>query len=389
MNNSETDHLYSPPPFIGFDPSHFEDEENEENDDPTPYILKQLGIYERFVLHYYKCQKVAYSDLLLTHPDDFAIAVEDQAIMYQAIYCMSEQMEVLSPYDDYLYLRDELSKNPFEIVKKPEELLLAYMFCLCKDTRKELWDDEIEKSQYNIKHIQELFIKLQDLTRSIYELWSKNPHEIPTTHNEIAYCYPIANELRYIVDPDYDKSIHAALGRKKTSLLSEWRIFQFKELLKKTAAKKGGWKSVNAAAEAMASIFIYQLEKQALLTAELFKIGREDFIKLYQHTHNRLQIELEDNAWLNDHPSNQQRRELANEKMVHLNMLIEDQQNLCSALKPNHNSEVDIDGYQNLLKTYYSVDTLSDWIRGDEVLLEEILLKPNSSKKKTQSRKIK
>lgn len=384
MNNSETDHLYSPPPFTGFDPNHFEDiddEKNEESDDLTPYILEQLGIYESFVLYYYKCQKVGNSDLLLTHPDDFAIAAEDKAIMYQATYCMSEQMEVLSPYDDYLYLRDELSKNPFEIAQKPEELLLAYMFCLCKDTRKELWDGEIEKCKSNIEYIKYIFIKLQDLTRSIYELWSTNPHEIPTTHNEIAYNYPIANELRYSVDPDYDKSIHVALGKKKTSLLSEWRIFQFKELLKKTAAKKGGWKSVNAAVEAMASTYIYQLEKQAFLTAELFKIGRLDFIQLYMHAHNRLQMELEDNAWLSTHPSNQERRELAEQKMIHLDMLIEEQQNLYDALQ-RKKWKLNIDGYKNLLKRDYNVDTLSKWIRGDNVLLEEILLKKESDKKK-------
>lgn len=381
MNNSETDHLYSTLPFIGFDPSHFEDEENEENDDPTPYILEQLGIYERFILHYYKCQRVAYSDLLQTHPDDFANAVQDEAIMYQATYCTSDQIEVLTPYDDYLYLRDELLKSPFEIAKKPEELLLAYMFCVCKDTRQALGDGDIEKSQNNVEYIVQLFIKIQDLTRSIYELWSKNPHEIPTTHHEIAYNYPIANELQQIVDPDYDKNIHVALGKKKTSLLSEWRIFQFKELLKKTAAKKGGWKSVHAAVDAMASIYIYQLEKQAFLTAELFKIGRIDFIKLYKHAHNRLQMELEDNAWLSTHPSNQERRELAEQKMIHLDMLIEEQQNLYDALQ-RKKWKLNIDGYKNLLKTYYSVDTLSDWIRGDKVLLEEILLKPASGKKK-------
>ncbi|WP_227062140.1 hypothetical protein [Acinetobacter pittii] len=384
MNNIETDHFYSPPPLTEFAPIHFEveeNEENEENDDSTPYILEQLGIYERFVLHYYKCQKVADRDLLQIHPDDFAIAVEDQAMMYQVTYCMSEHIDVLSPYDDYLHLRDELLKNPFEIAKKPEELILAYMFCVCKDTRQALWDGDIEKSQNNIEYIVQLFIKVQDLTRSIYELWSTNPHEIPTTHNEIAYNYPIANELRYSVDPDYDKSIHVALGKKKTSLLSEWRIFQFKELLKKTAAKKGGWKSVNAAVEAMASTYIYQLEKQAFLTAELFKIGRLDFIQLYMHAHNRLQMELEDNAWLSTHPSNQERRELAEQKMIHLDMLIEEQQNLYDALQ-RKKWKLNIDGYKNLLKRDYNVDTLSKWIRGDKVLLEEILLKKESDKKK-------
>ncbi|ENK6377507.1 TPA: hypothetical protein ACQRX0_002031 [Acinetobacter baumannii] len=385
MNNSETDLLHSSFQQMGLDPSYFEEEEN---DDPIPYIIEQLGIHERFVLHYYKCQKVAYSDLLLTHPDDFANAVQDEAFMYQATFGMSDHIHVLTPYDDYLYLRDELLKNPFEIGTKPEELLLAYVFCLCKDTRQKLWKGEIENCKKDIKYIEKLLNKIRDLTRTIYELWSKNPHEIPTTHKEMAYNYPVANEIRYIVDPDYDKSIHTALGKKKTSLLREWRIFQFKELLKKTAAKEGGWKSVNAAAEAMASFFIYQLEKQAIQTAKLFKTGRKDFIKLYNHALIRLQIELEDNAWLNNHPSNQERRELAEQKMVHLNMLIEEQQNLYDALELNENSEVDIDGYQNLLKASYDVDTLSDWIRGDKVLLEQILLKPNSSKKKTQSKKI-
>ncbi|AZC00061.1 hypothetical protein DKE52_002740 [Acinetobacter pittii] len=131
----------------------------------------------------------------------------------------------------------------------------------------------------------------------------------------------------------------------------------------------------------MASIYIYQLEKQAFLTAELFKIGRLDFIQLYKHAHNRLQMELEDNAWLSTHPSNQERRDLAEQKMIHLDMLIEEQQNLYDALQ-RKKWKLNIDGYKNLLKTDYSVDTLSNWIRGDKVLLEEILLKTESDKKK-------
>ncbi|SSS46243.1 Uncharacterised protein [Acinetobacter baumannii] len=35
---------------------------------------------------------------------------------------MSDQIEVLASYDDFLYLRDELLKNPFEIAQKPEEM---------------------------------------------------------------------------------------------------------------------------------------------------------------------------------------------------------------------------------------------------------------------------
>lgn len=42
MDKNETDHLYKELQLMGFDPIHFEYEE--ENDDPTPYILKQLGI---------------------------------------------------------------------------------------------------------------------------------------------------------------------------------------------------------------------------------------------------------------------------------------------------------------------------------------------------------
>lgn len=353
-------------------------------DDPIPDIIQQLGIYERFVLHRYKQQKQVYADYLSIHPDDMANDAQNEAWMYEATYGMSDQIYVLTPYDDYLYLRDELLKNPFEIGTSPEELILAYMFCLCNDTRKELWQGHITKCIQNIKQLDHLYMRIQDLLRSLSELWSQNPHGIPTTHEEMAYNYPIANELRYTVDPDYDKSIHAALGRKKTSLLSELRIFQFKKLLKKTAAKKGGWKSANAAAEAMVSIFIDQLEKQAIQSAKLFKKGRKDFIKLYKHAHTRLQKELEENAWLSTHPSNQERRELAEQKMVHLSMLIEEQQNLYDALKQNDTSEVNIDGYQNLLKTDYSVYTLYDWIRKDDALLDVILLKQKSDKKTTK-----
>ena len=258
------------------------------------------------------------------------------------------------------------------------------MFCLCKDTREELWHGDIEQCNNNLEHIDQLFIRIQDLLLSLNELWLKNPEEPPPTLHEVAYNYPIGNKVRYTTDPDYDPSIHSMLGRKKTSLLSESRIFQFKELLKKTASKKGGWKSVNAAVEEMISIFLDSLEKQAHQTAELFKQGRLDFIKLYKHAENRLQIELEENAWLNSHSSNQERRELAEKKMGYLCMLIEEQQSLYDALKQNDHSKINIDGYQSLLKSNYSVDTLSDWIRNDKVLLKEILRPPKSSKEKSK-----
>ncbi|MDX8164390.1 hypothetical protein [Acinetobacter pittii] len=79
MNNSETDNFYSPPPFTGFDPSHFKDKENDKNDDPIPYIIQQLGIYERFLLHRYKHQKLAYADCLSTHPDDMANDAQNES----------------------------------------------------------------------------------------------------------------------------------------------------------------------------------------------------------------------------------------------------------------------------------------------------------------------
>ncbi|RIL16445.1 hypothetical protein CYQ93_06315 [Acinetobacter baumannii] len=95
MNNSETDHLYSPPPFTGFDPSHFEDEDNEEKDDPIPYIIEQLSMCERYVLYHYKHQKLIFADKAL-HPDDIAMAVQDEAYMYEFTFGISNQIEVLT-----------------------------------------------------------------------------------------------------------------------------------------------------------------------------------------------------------------------------------------------------------------------------------------------------
>ncbi len=364
MNNSETDHLYSPPPFTGFDPSHFEDEDNEEKDDPIPYIIEQLSMCERYVLYHYKHQKLIFADKAL-HPDDLANAVQDEAFMYEFTYGMSEHIEVMTPYDDYLYLRDELLKSPFEIAKKPEELLLAYMFCLCRDTRQELWHGHIEQCQNNLEHIEQLYMRIQDLFRSLHELWLRNPDELPVSHHEIAYYSPVSNQLRYKIDPDYDNEVLSSIGRKKTTQLSELHQHQFKQLLRTTAAQqKEKWEKVSTAINAVIDEFEQRLSKQAEQNIQTFERGRYDFAQLYHLASERLQTELDHNAWLIDHPINQERRELAEQKMKHLKQLIKEQNKLLNTK----------DGKTSLAKDSYSTKTLANWINNDPELQKEILI---------------
>ncbi|PTV52105.1 hypothetical protein [Acinetobacter seifertii] len=373
MNNSETDNFYSPPPLTGFAPNHFE---VEENDDPIPYIVEQLGIYERFVLHHYKHQKLAYANCLSRHPDDMANDAQNEADMYQETYGKSDQIHVLTPYDDYLYLRDELLKNPFEIGTTPEELLLAYMFCFCNDTRKELWQGHITQCADNIEHLEQLYMRIQDLLRSLYELWSQTPEGIPISHHETAYYSPVSNLLRFKVDPDADHGVQAALGRKKTTQLSEWHQYQFKTLLRKTATEQNKkWKSINAAIDAVIDQFEQSLSTQAEQNIQTFEQGRQDFTQLYQLALSRLQDELDKNSWLINHPANQERRKLAQRKVKHLKQLIREQTKLLKV------PEGEI-CYKNLVKDSYTERTLYDWISNDPELKEEILLLPETNEDK-------
>jgi len=360
MNNSEADHLYSPPPFTGFDPNHFEDEEN---DDPIPAIIEQLGRHERYVLYHYKHQKLVFVDKAL-HPDEIASAIEDEAYMYEFTFGMSDQIEVLTPYDDYLYLRDELLKNPFEVARKPEELLLAYMFCLCKDTREDLWHGHIEKCQNSLEYIGQLHIRIRDLFRSLHELWLRNPDELPVSHDETAYYSPVSNQIRYKIDPDYDNEALSSIGRKKTTQLTEWHQYQFKQLLKTASAKqKEKWKTVSAAINAVIDEFEQRLSQQAEQNIQTFERGRYDFAQFYHLTAERLQRELDNNAWLIDHPINQERRELAEQKMKYLKLLIKEQNKLIKSK----------DEKKSLTKDSYTTRTLASWINNDPELQNEII----------------
>ncbi|CAA0235026.1 hypothetical protein ABKPCSM17A_02303 [Acinetobacter baumannii] len=364
MNNNETDHLHSGFQHMGLDPSYFEDEENEENDDPILYITQQLSMCERYVLYHYKHQKLVFAEKAL-HPDDIAMAVQDEAYMYEFTFGISNQIEVLTPYDDYLYLRDELLKNPFEVAQKPEELLLAYMFCLCKDTREELWQGHIEKCQTNVEYIGQLYIRIQDLLRNLHELWLRNPDELPVSHDETAYYSPVSNQIRYKIDPDYDNEALSSIGRKKTTQLTEWHQYQFKQLLKTATAKqKEKWKTVSAAINAVIDEFEQRLSEQAEQNIQTFERGRYDFAQFYQLTAERLQSELDNNAWLIDHSINQERRELAEQKMKYLKLLIKEQNKLINSKEEK----------RSLIKDSYSTRTLTSWINDDPELRNEIIL---------------
>ena len=370
MNKKDIEQLQQDAISMGVDPRYFEDECIE---DPIPKLIEQLGIYERYVLYHYKHQKLIYADRAL-HPDDIINAVQAEALMYEATYGMSDHIQVMTPYDDYLYLRDELLKNPLDIGTKPEELLLAYMFCLCKDTRQELWHGQIEQCEKSLEHIFQLYITIQDLLRNLHELWLKDEH--PVSHHETAYYSPVSNQLRYKFDPDYDNQVLAALGRKKTSQLSEWHQYQFKQLLKTTTIQKNEkWKSVSAAIAAVIDEFEQQLSIEAEQNIQTFVRGRQDFIQLYQLTLNRLQIELKDNAWLIDHPANEDRLEIATQKIKYLKQLIREQKKLLEV------PEGEI-YYKNLVKTSYTERTLSDWINDDPELRKEIIISSKTNKDK-------
>ena len=54
----------------------------------------------------------------------------------------------------------------------PEELLLSYLFCLCKDTREILWNGDIQACLSQIEKIEKVNKLLQGLLKTHHTFYS-------------------------------------------------------------------------------------------------------------------------------------------------------------------------------------------------------------------------
>ncbi|MGR2923028.1 hypothetical protein FY049_21280 [Acinetobacter sp. 1125_18A] len=349
---------------MGFPSDHQQDNACNEQ---IPYIIEQLGIYERYILDRYNHQKRHYADPISIDPNHITSNVNYEALKYEYLYDKNQQTHVITPYDDYLYLRDELVKNPFEIGKMPEELLLSYLFCLCKDTREILWNGDIQASLSQIEKIEKANKLLQGLFKnSSYLLFS--PSDCDITNYEMMYFYPLGQQARYVADPDFGEDMIELFNKNKSSQLSEWHCTLFIKVIKEISLKNNKkWKSPHAIVTdpIVKKQFHEIMKKQPQQNLAYALAGRRDYKQLYSQAKDRLEKELKKNAWLNSYASNTERRSHAQERLKHLDMLIAEQETLEKNFKH--------DKYTFINRNSYALDVMTNWIKNDEALLEEII----------------
>ncbi|WP_225996116.1 hypothetical protein [Acinetobacter oleivorans] len=364
MNNNDIDHARNELFFMGFPSDHQEDKTNNEK---IPYIIEQLGIYERYILDRYSHQKRNYIDPISIDPNHIVSNVNNEALKYEYLYDKGEHTRVITPYDDYLYLRDELIKNPFEIGKMPEELLLSYLFCLCKDTREILWNGDIQACLSQIEKIEKVNKLLQGLLKNAsYLLFS--PEDCGITNREMMYFYPLGQQARYVADPDFGEDMIELFNKNKSSQLNEWHRTLFINVIRETSSKKNKkWKSINAiVTDPMVKKQFHEIMKeQPKQNLDYALAGRRDYKQLYSQAKERLQQELKKNAWLNSYASNTERRSYAQERLEHLDMLITEQETLEKNFK--------LGKYTFIKRNSYSNDATREWIENDEDFIKEFI----------------
>lgn len=368
MNNSDTDkaidYARSELFFMGF-PSDYQ--ENNASNEQIPYILEQLGIYERYILDRYSHQKCDYIDPISIDPNHIVSNVNNEALKYEYLYDKGEQTRVITPYDDYLYLRDELVKNPFEIGKMPEELLLSYLFCLCKDTREILWNGDIQACLSQIEKIEKANKLLQGLLKnSSYLLFSQDDCGI--TNREMMYFYPLGQQARYVADPDFGEDMIELFNKNKSSQLNEWHRTLFIKVIKEISCEKNKkWNAVNAIVKdpIVKTQFREIMKDQPKQNLDYALAGRRDYKQLYSQAKDRLEKELKKNAWLNSYASNTERRSHAQERLKHLDMLITEQETLEKNFK--------LGKYTFIKRNSYSDDVIREWIENDEDFIKEFI----------------
>ena len=114
---------------MGFPSDHQEDKTNNEK---IPYIIEQLGIYERYILDRYSHQKRDYIDPISIDPNHIVSNVNNEAFKYEYLYDKGEHTRVITPYDDYLYLRDELIKTLLKLARCQKNFFYLIYFVYAK-----------------------------------------------------------------------------------------------------------------------------------------------------------------------------------------------------------------------------------------------------------------
>lgn len=317
-------------------------------------LLEQINAYEKNVLDcfYYTSEKFKhpkfeeiYSPIKFDNGNQYDTALKVELM--------------LSPLD-YIYLREELLKNPFQM----GSVEATYIFCLCKDARSEIFSNSLLKANSIIQHIQKVHETTHNIIKAGIEYTAISPdmtfcinEEEQSTYQDKLYYLPHfkIHSLKYLLDSSPDvldiKNTLITIRQEISSILTDhYKKVLYNKLQENVLENGNKWKSVSFAATRLENKMNEEISSLVESNKELFKDGREDLIEFYSKMIERLNTETTDNPWLQKNKEDISNAQTKIEKLIKI-LLIE---------KELNNK---IDHLKFLRKPGYTTKTLEEWIR--------------------------
>ncbi|ENX46116.1 hypothetical protein F886_01556 [Acinetobacter sp. NIPH 542] len=225
-------------------------------------------------------------------------------------YDKSLKVELILPPLDYVYLREELLKNPFQM----GSVEATYIFCLCKDARSKIHSYSLIEANSIIQHIQKVHETTHNIIKSGIEYTAISPYMAfyidekqteQSTYQDKLYYLPHfkIHFLKYVLDSSpnvFDtKSTLITIRQEIQSILTDhYKQILYNKLNESVLENGTKWKSINFAAIRLENKMNEEISNLVKSNKELFQKGRQELIEYYIKMIERLNTEITDNAWV-------------------------------------------------------------------------------------------
>jgi len=271
-------------------------------------------------------------------------------------------VEVVTPIIDYDYLKSKFNQNPFNLIENLPDIYLTYIYCLTKDARAALWEN-------NIELVQKILIRIQKI-KNIFAIMQENTHHIisptqfdqPLSIAQFCFYFPLGNKIMLSRFFTSQTETNDFLSRKIPTQLQEAHREIFYNFIEECHQQGQLWKSGNALILDIEKVFHSHLATLIKTNQSHFIKGRKTFIQLYTTIQKRLKKELRENRSLTP-----EQRSHAKHWIEKIGQLILEQQDY---LKKD---------FIFLIKRSYSNRTLTEWLNQNETLKEQVIQAPKKS----------
>jgi len=313
-------------------------------------ILKQIAAVEEFIIQ----MSLSIPNLLVTEKTkkEEEIIFTDGSQIKQMT-----QVEVITPIIDKEYIKFELAKNPFNLIKNIQDIYLPYIYYLTREARTALWKNDIERVQKILTRIQKV--------RDIFAIMQKNTHHImaPTQFDQslstaqLCFYFPCGNKIMLSQFFKSQKETNEFLSSKIQNQLKEAHRDIFYRVIENSYQQDSPWKNPNAVVESTKNIFNAHLQELVESNTSNFTKGRKTFIQLYSTIQKKLKKELKENRSLTA-----EQRSSAKQWLEKIEQLIIEQQNY------------KVQDFMFLKKYSYTGRILTDWLNQNENLKEQVIM---------------